>query len=115
MPVLARAPLPGPRIPAVAGLWNWMMRPLPFMEEQQRRWGDLFAVPIAGIGRFVFVSAPELIKQVFTADPEALRAGPANRLFAPLLGSYSVLLLDGADHLGQRRLLLPPFHGERMQ
>src|SRR6185436_12435698 len=106
---------PGPREPPLLQLAQWMFRPLPFLERQAAQHGDLFTVRLPGIGDFVFVHSPELIKQVFTADPEVLRSGQANRLLGPLLGAHSVLLLDGEPHLRQRRLLLPPFHGERMQ
>src|SRR5439155_22454180 len=45
-----------------------------------------------------------------------LHAGESHkRLLAPLLGKYSLLTLDRGEHLRQRRLLLPAFHGERMQ
>ena len=52
---------------------------------------------------------------MFRAPPEQLRAGEANAPLGPVLGERSVLLLDGAEHLRQRRLMLPPFHGERMR
>ena len=57
---------------------------------------------------------PRDVKKVFTGDP-VLRAGEANRILQPVLGAHSVLLLDGHDHMGQRKLMLPPFHGARMQ
>ena len=55
------------------------------------------------------------MKQVFRGSPEQLRAGEANAPLGPVLGERSVLLLDGAEHLRQRRLMLPSFHGERMR
>ena len=58
---------------------------------------------------------PGWSKQVFRGSPEQLRAGEANALLGPVLGARSVLLLDGAEHLRHRRLMLPPFHGERMR
>lgn len=64
---------------------------------------------------FVMVFEPELVKQVFQASPEQLHAGEANVMLGPLLGRRSVLLLDGKEHLRHRRLLLPPFHGERLR
>lgn len=93
---------------------QWGMRPLPFLEECARRFGDQFTVRFAGLGTAVFVTSPELIKQVFTGDPKVLHAGEANEILRPVLGSSSLLLLDEAAHLRQRRLLLPPFHGERI-
>lgn len=62
----------------------------------------------------VVVSAPEPIKAVFTGDPAVLQAGKANEILRPIVGGSSVLLLDGPPHLRQRRLLTPPFMGERM-
>lgn len=62
----------------------------------------------------VFVSNPDVIKQVFTGDPAVFHAGEGNGFLAPVLGRHSLLLLDREVHLRQRRLLLPPFHGERM-
>ena len=58
---------------------------------------------------------PEVVKQVFQAPADQLRAGEANALLGPVLGERSVLLLDGHEHLRQRRLMLPSFHGQRMR
>src|SRR5207302_1783186 len=76
--------------------------------------------PIVRLGthfdpNFVMVFDPGLVREVFRAPPERLRAGEANELLGPALGSRSVLLLDGDEHLRQRRLMLPPFHGQRMR
>jgi cytochrome P450 len=85
------------------------------MEELHRRHGDMFTVKIANEGTWVFLADPDAVKQVFTGDPRLLHAGEANRILLPLLGHHSVLLLDDAAHMRQRKLLLPPFHGERMR
>jgi cytochrome P450 len=92
----------------------WSFRPLPFLEACAKRYGDVFTLRFYQIGTFVFFSRPEHIKQVFTGDSDVLLSGKANQLLAPLVGSRSVLLLDKREHLRQRRLLMPPFHGERM-
>jgi cytochrome P450 len=105
---------PGPSQPPVAQTINWIVRPGPFMESCLRRYGRLFTVRLAQIGTFVFVAEPAAIKQIFTGDPEELRAGEANEPLEPVLGGRSILLLDGAEHLRQRKLMLPPFHGERL-
>ena len=65
--------------------------------------------------RFVMVFDPAVVKQVFRGPHEQLRAGEANAPLGPVLGPRSVLLLDGDEHLRQRRLMLPSFHGERMR
>jgi cytochrome P450 family 135 len=58
---------------------------------------------------------PDAVKQVFTGDPRVFHAGEGNQILAPVLGRNSILVLDEKPHMSQRRLLLPPFHGERMQ
>jgi len=105
---------PGPRIPAVAQTIWYVTRPNEYFEWLGRRYGDTFSIRTLAFGTEVLFARPEAIKEIFTGDPDTLRAGEANAIFRPVLGSSSVLLLDGAPHLRQRRLLMPPFHGERM-
>jgi cytochrome P450 len=110
-----RAPLPpGPRMPRVVQTVGWLSRPFQFVERARERFGDVFTMKI-GRDDLVVLSDPQDIKQVFTGDPAIYHAGAANVILLPFLGHKSVLLLDGAPHLGQRRLLLPPFHGEKMR
>ena len=112
----ARATLPpGPKWPALAQTAAWMTRPKPFLRRMHERHGDVFTVALRSGETFVVLAHPDAVKEVFTGDPDVLRAGEGNRVLLPVLGRHSVLLLDGAEHLRQRKLLLPPFHGERMQ
>ena len=107
---------PGPKIPRLLQTYNWIFRPIPFMRECAKAYGDAFTIRMIGLPPMVFFSDPAAIKQVFTGDPEHLRAGQAQkRIFKPLVGSNSILLLDGARHKRERKLLLPPFHGERLR
>jgi cytochrome P450 len=106
---------PGPKLPRLAQSVRWIGRPTEFMTNCTRRYGDIFTVRLLGVGRIVFVCDPAAIKEIFTADPELLHAGESNAFLEPIVGDRSVLLLDGPEHLRQRRLMLPPFHGERMQ
>src|SRR5689334_12294825 len=94
---------------------HYLARPDAFARDCHARYGDVFALETIVFGPEVLVVRPEHIKMVFTGDPDELRAGEANIALEPMVGSRSVLLLDGAAHLRQRRLLLPPFHGERMR
>jgi cytochrome P450 len=64
---------------------------------------------------FVMVFDPALVKELFQGSNEQLHAGEANALLGPVLGERSVLLLDGAEHLRHRRLMLPTFHGRQMR
>lgn len=105
---------PGPRRPAALQLVEWVQRPLPFLERCRERFGDLFRLRFPTVGDLVLLATPELVRQVFLGDPEVLHAGKSNRVLEPLLGQHSVILLDGAEHLRQRRLLMPPLHGDRM-
>lgn len=83
--------------------------------ECRQRYGPLFTLRLGEIGTVVLVSEPEHIRRIFTGDPDQMHAGEANVVLRPLVGDHSVLLLDGAEHLRHRRLMLPPFHGERMR
>jgi cytochrome P450 len=94
---------------------GFVRRPFRFLDACARRFGDWFTVRVPGLPPFVFTSDPEAIVDVFSGDPEQLRAGEANAPLAAFTGPHSILLLDGSAHLRERHLLLPPFHGERMQ
>jgi cytochrome P450 family 135 len=114
MPATEQLP-PGPRLPAALQTIGWGWRPMPFMERCQRRYGDMFTLKVAAGREFVFLAHPDLVKPVFTGDPRVLHAGEGNEVLLPVVGSHSVLLLDDARHMSQRKLMLPPLHGERMQ
>jgi cytochrome P450 len=106
---------PGPRLPRALQTAGFIVNPVRFIEANRRRYGDLVTFSTAFDSGFVMVFDPELIRDVFRASPEQLRAGEANAVLEPVLGRRSVLLLDGAEHLRQRRLMLPPFHGKRLE
>jgi cytochrome P450 len=94
---------------------GFMLTPTKFLDDCHERCGDYFTLRPAADRNLVLTADPEAVKRVFTGDPNLLYAGEGNITLAPILGSASVLLLDGEAHLRQRRLLLPPFHGERMR
>jgi cytochrome P450 len=105
---------PGPPLPAFVQTLLFVLRPVEFLDWCHRLYGDCFTVDTLIFGREIEIASPALIKQVFTADPDVARAGEANQIMEPLLGQRSVLLLDGPEHLRQRRLMMPPFHGEHV-
>ena len=105
----------GPRLPRAVQTALWARRAQWLMESCKARFGDTFTLRIANEGTWVMTSDPDAIKQVFTGDPRLLHAGEGNRVLLPVLGPNSVLLLDDAPHLSQRKLMLPAFHGRRMQ
>lgn len=106
---------PGPRMPSVLQAVGWTWRPLSFMERCQRRYGDVFTLRIRHGGTWVLVCDPADVKRVFTAAPERLGVGEANTLLGPVLGPRSVMLLEEPAHMTRRRLMLPQFHGQRME
>src|SRR3954464_6699833 len=106
---------PGPRLPAYVQTLAFLFGARRYFDACRRRYGDVVWMSTAFDRGFVMVFDPEVVRQVFQAPPERLRAGEANAVLGPLLGDRSVLLLDGAEHLRHRRLLLPPFHGRRLR
>jgi cytochrome P450 len=106
---------PGPRLPRTVQSMGWLFRPGPWLTRQRERYGPAFTIRILNEPDWVVFSDPDAVREVFTGDPQALHAGEANAILRPILGPRSVLLLDDAEHLAQRKLLLPPFHGERMR
>jgi len=106
---------PGPRMGRVPQTAIWSRRAQWLLEQSRARFGPMFTLKIAYEGDWAVISDPELVKQVFTGDPKIFHAGEGNQILRPILGDNSVLVLDEKKHISQRRLLLPPFHGERMQ
>jgi len=94
---------------------GWAVRTMPFLERAQAKYGDMWTMKLAQEGPWVMVSDPDVVKQVFKGDPDVFRAGEGNAILAPLVGNNSVLTLDGSAHMTQRKLMLPPLHGRRMQ
>jgi cytochrome P450 len=105
---------PGPRAPAPVQALGMALRQRPYLERQRRRYGTLFTVRVMGVGRFLVLSDPTLIKQVFTGDAKVLHAGDHSPL-RKILGKHSLLGIDEELHLEQRRLLLPSFKGQRIR
>src|SRR3954452_9108408 len=103
----AQAKLPdGPTSYPPRQSFNWMRQPDEVMKAGHERYGDVWTVHLVGSTTFVIVSDPELVEQIYTADPAVLQAGAANRRIGiPLLGEESVSLLDEDEHMAKRKLL----------
>ena len=106
---------PGPRLPRWLQTAIWATRPLALLKRAQSRYGDVFTTRPYGFAPIVVVADPDVIKEVFTSDPEVFAAGLGNAALAPVLGQESLLTLDGERHLRQRKMMLPPFHGEAIE
>jgi cytochrome P450 len=105
---------PGPRMPSALQAIGWARRPFPMMKRCRERYGEIFSMRILHSGTWVFLCDPEDVKRVFTAPPASMGVALANPLLLPVLGARSVMLLEEPDHMTRRRLMLPPFHRERM-
>jgi cytochrome P450 len=106
---------PGPPYPSALQAVGFWTRPLAFLEQCRERYGKRFTLRLPLVPPFVMLTDPAEVKQVFTAPPDVLWPGRGARILAPIVGENSVILLDEAAHMEQRKLMLPAFHGERME
>ena len=106
---------PGPTEPPAVQTIRWLVRPIAFLESCRRRYGDSFGVTFLGFQTPMYMlSDPEVIRAVYTRRENGLPPGRSVALM-PIMGPRSVLLLEGAEHLARRKIMLPPFHGQRMR
>jgi cytochrome P450 len=105
---------PGPRAPAAVQSLGWWTRPTAFLERCRARYGRRFTVRLVATPPFVMLSDPAELRELFTAPPDVLHPGEGARILEPIVGRNSVILLDEGDHIEQRKLMLPAFHGEAM-
>lgn len=108
--------IPQPKTLPFLQLANWIFRPLDYMETNFRKHGDLFFARW-GIFEWVFINHPDALKQVLSQDTGKTVSAPgeANKILSSVLGHHSVTRLDGAAHQQRRKLIMPPFHGERLK
>jgi unspecific monooxygenase len=108
---------PTPKAPAWMQKAHWVANPVGYMESAKRQCGDIFTAKVGPQGTpLIYIDNPQGIQQILTKDTKELTApGSVNGLLQPLIGDYSVILLDGASHKRQRQLLMPSFHGERLR
>src|SRR2546423_4855577 len=106
---------PGPPLPRLVQTLAFIFAAPKFFDWSRRRYGDVVTMKTVFDSGFVMVFDPEMVKQLFQGPHDQLHAGEANALLGPVLGTRSVLLLDGGEHLRQRKLMLPPFHGKRLE
>ena len=107
---------PGPAAPAALQTIEWIARPTDLLRRSAARHGEPFTLrTLWADAPMVIVSDPETVKRVYAAPPEALRGGASSTVLEPFAGPSSILLTSGAAHLRQRKLVLPPFHGARME
>ena len=92
-----------------------MARPLEYLEAAAKEYGDVFTMRSLGFPPTVVLNNPQAIQEIFTADPHQFDSAEGSKILQPIVGNNSLILLDGDRHQRQRKLLMPPFHGERMK
>ncbi|MBD1886021.1 cytochrome P450 [Microcoleus vaginatus] len=107
--------LDGPKDARFVQTVRGLLNPLYYLDSNYQRYGDLFTSKFSNFPPQVIISNPQAIQEIFTSDSKLFESGTGNQITLPLVGSNSLLLLDGERHLQQRKLLMPPFHGERMK
>lgn len=109
--------VPQPKGLSIIQVLNWIFRPMPYMVECAKKYGDVFALKLQGnLPPMLFVHSPEAMQQVLSNDQKELEApGDLNSISQYLLGKNSVISLSGKAHQRQRQLIMPPFHGEKMR
>jgi cytochrome P450 len=106
---------PGPAAPSAVQFAAFWMRPYAYLERCRARYGKRFTIRLPFTPPFVMIADPDQVKEIFTAPPDVLQPGVGARVLEPVVGANSVILLDQAAHMEQRKLMLPAFHGERME
>lgn len=104
-----------PKMPKSLQLLQWIYQPLQLMENSAKAYGDCFTLWLTNKQPMVFLSNPQAIQQLFTDQLSNLDSRASAQILQPLLGENSLLLLTGTSHQRQRKLLTPPFHGDRMK
>ena len=112
MPQLKEKLPDGPQSPQWLQKIQWTTNPLGYMDAAGQRYGDIFNAPVIGNHPcLLFVSHPQALQQIFSSNQFT---APPHRLLQPLVGDHSVFVLKGDRHRKERKLLMPPFHGEGM-
>src|SRR3954454_8623563 len=106
---------PGPRAPSAIQTLGWWSRPTAYMERCRKRYGKRFTIRLLNSPPFVMLSDSADIKEVIQASPEDLHPGEGAKVLEPFVRAHSVILLDEGPHLEQRKLMLPAFHGKRIE
>ncbi len=113
MPIPAYRLPPGPKTPKLLNGLTFLVARNAMVRRLTSRYGDALTMRMPGFGTMVLVTRPDLVKQVYTAKPDVLHGG--KNPLGEVLGPGSLFSMDEEEHLRERRMLLPPFHGERMR
>ncbi|MEM9215813.1 MAG: cytochrome P450 [Cyanobacteria bacterium P01_F01_bin.150] len=96
-------------------LLKLILRPLDYFEDNARQYGSIFKIGGENSPPMIYVGQPDAIREVFSLGAAKADSGRYNRTLTLMVGDHSLLLLDGKPHQRQRKLLMPPFHGDRLR
>lgn len=105
---------PGPSTPVPITLYRWMREPFSLMQDLSDRYGETFTVKLGVMPPLVMLSNPAHVREVFAGSGDDLHSGKVAVALKPFLGERSLIVIDGIDHRQTRKLVMPPFHGERL-
>ncbi|HEX4108897.1 MAG TPA: cytochrome P450 [Solirubrobacteraceae bacterium] len=110
--------LPAPprvALPRTAQILRINQRQLEFVFRWRRELGETFQFDGIVRGTPTITCHPDHVRSLFKADPSIAPSITAESPLKPVVGPNSVLTANGPRHLRQRKLLLPPFHGEAIE
>jgi len=102
-------------LPRLSQMLRFSQRQIEYVFGARRRIGETFRMRTAMPGGPVVTSHPDHVRSLFTAKPELAPSLTGESPLRPILGTGSVLTSVGERHMRQRKLLLPPFHGEAIE
>jgi cytochrome P450 len=102
-------------LPPVVQTARWIVRPTALLGQARRECGEVVSLNFAPAGKLILTSDPADVRRLFTAPPDDVPTATGNSPIGPLVGEHSLLTLNGREHLRQRKLLLPSFHGDRLR
>ena len=107
---------PARTLPRFAQTAWFGLRPIEFNLKSLAHFGDVWQISLLSRkDPFVVTSHPDHVESLFKAKPDDAPSITGDSPLRPILGPSSVLTSVGERHMRQRKLLLPPFHGESVQ
>lgn len=106
---------PGPTASPFRQLIKWILDPLNVLENSFEKYGENFTLTLRKDQPYIFISNPDTIKEILSQDSAKFDSGKNNKILVPIVGENSILLADGTQHTRKRKLMSPPFHGEKIR
>jgi cytochrome P450 len=103
------------QLPRLVQVLRFNQRQIEFVFRARRELGEVFSMHGATEDAVAVTSHPDHVRSLFTASPEQAPSLTGESPLRPIVGPESVLTAVGPRHMRQRKLLLPPFHGEAIE